>query len=75
LFQDLKLKRDAYIRRLNAIYDKNVTQNDGITLLNGKARFVDNQHVTLDHDSETVYTAPHILISTGKISDKYFEHT
>lgn len=60
-WQRLKLKRDAYIERLNGIYHRNL-DNSGVTEVAAKAHFVDAN--TLEANGVT-YTAPHILVSTG----------
>ncbi len=58
---DLKQKRDAYIKRLNGIYHRNL-ENSGVTEINGHAQFIDSN--TIEANGER-FTAPHILISTG----------
>ena len=60
-WSDLKEKRDAYVRRLNGIYESNLNRRD-VTYLRGKGRFVDAN--TVDVDGET-YTAERIVIATG----------
>ncbi|MBC3766588.1 glutathione-disulfide reductase [Neptunicella marina] len=60
-WQKLVESREAYIKRIHGSYDR-VLGNNGITLINGFARFVDAN--TLDVDGQT-YTAEHILIATG----------
>jgi glutathione reductase (NADPH) len=57
----LKGRRDAYIERLNGIYEKNLDKR-GVTYLRGRAHFVDAQ--TLDVDSREVQ-ADRIVIATG----------
>jgi glutathione reductase (NADPH) len=57
----LKERRDAYIERLNGIYEKNLDKR-GVTYLRGRAHFVDAQ--TLDVDSREVQ-ADRIVIATG----------
>jgi len=57
----LKGRRDAYVQRLNGIYDRNL-ENSGVTQVNHRARFIDNN--TVEAGGET-YTADHILIATG----------
>ncbi|HET7570256.1 MAG TPA: glutathione-disulfide reductase [Gammaproteobacteria bacterium] len=57
----LKRKRDAYIERLNGIYESNLARRN-VDLIRGKARFVDAH--TLEVDGEKV-GADHIIIATG----------
>ena len=57
----LKIKRDAYISRLNGIYAANLGK-DGITVLHGHASFLGPSTVLVG-DQE--YTAPHVLITCG----------
>lgn len=53
--------REAYIERIHGSYDR-VLANNGITLINGFARFVDSNTVEVDGE---LYRAKHILIATG----------
>lgn len=57
----LKERRDAYIERLNGIYENNLDKR-GVTYLSGRARFVDAH--TLDIDGREVQ-ADRIVIATG----------
>ncbi len=57
----LKEKRDAYILRLNGIYEGNLAKR-GITLIRGRAHFADGRTVTAAGSS---HTAAHIIIATG----------
>jgi glutathione reductase (NADPH) len=57
----LKAKRDAYVLRLNGIYESNLAKR-GITLVRGRARFVDAQTVAVAGSS---LRARHIIIATG----------
>jgi glutathione reductase (NADPH) len=57
----LKARRDAYITRLNGIYEKNLDKR-GVTYLEGWARFVDAH--TIDIDGRRV-EAERIVIATG----------
>jgi glutathione reductase (NADPH) len=57
----LKEKRDAYIRRLNDIYEGNLAKR-GVTLIRARANFVDGRTVTAGGSS---LSAPHIIIATG----------
>ena len=57
----LKERRDAYIKRLNGIYENNLDKR-GVTYLSGHARFVDAH--TVDIDGQTV-KADRIVIATG----------
>nr|POE52040.1 glutathione reductase [Quercus suber] len=61
-----KAKRDAFVKRLNGIYDKNLS-NDKVEWLHGTASFVD-QHtvkVVLDDNSEVSIKAKKVLIAVG----------
>lgn len=57
----LKSRRDAYIARLNAIYERNLAAK-GVEYVRGAARFVDSHTVEV-HGKRM--TAPHIVIATG----------
>ncbi|HET7587613.1 MAG TPA: glutathione-disulfide reductase [Gammaproteobacteria bacterium] len=57
----LKRKRDAYIERLNGIYESNLAKRN-IDLIRGTAKFT-GAH-TLEVDGET-FSAKHIIIATG----------
>ncbi|KAB7624286.1 glutathione-disulfide reductase [Alkalilimnicola sp. S0819] len=57
----LKARRDAYIARLNGIYERNL-EKDAVSLIEGHACFVDAH--TLEVDGER-YSADHIVIATG----------
>jgi glutathione reductase (NADPH) len=57
----LKARRDAYIERLNGIYEKNLHRR-GVTYLEGWARFVDAH--TIDVDGRRV-EAERIVVATG----------
>ncbi|HET7307583.1 MAG TPA: glutathione-disulfide reductase [Gammaproteobacteria bacterium] len=57
----LKRKRDAYIERLNGIYESNLAKRE-VDLVRGTARFVDAH--TLDVDGKR-FSAGHIIIATG----------
>ncbi len=57
----LKRKRDAYVLRLNHIYERNL-EAKGVTYVRGSARFLDPH--TLDVQGSRL-TAPHIVIATG----------
>ncbi|SCW03629.1 LAFE_0G14686g1_1 [Lachancea fermentati] len=61
-----KAKRDAYIQRLNGIYERNLTK-EGVDYVYGWARFnKDGQvEVVKEDESKELYTADHILIATG----------
>lgn len=58
----LKAGRDAYVERLNGIYERNLARRN-IEVVASKGRF-DGPHEILD-DAGNRYTAPHILIATG----------
>ena len=57
----LKQKRDAYIQRLNGIYDNNL-DNSGVDYVQGYGCFVKPRQIQVN---DAVYTAEHILIATG----------
>src|SRR5579872_2439972 len=57
----LKEKRDAYILRLNGIYEGNLAKR-GVTLVRGRAHFVDARTVAAAGSS---LSAPHIVIASG----------
>lgn len=60
-WSELKSRRDAYIKRLNEIYGNNL-DNKGITHIDGSARFVDANTITVDGSE---YRAERIVIATG----------
>lgn len=60
-FQTLVERRHAYIKRLNGLYEDGLN-NNGVTYIEGYAKFLDNEHVAV---GDQVYTADHILIATG----------
>ncbi|KAI9887592.1 MAG: Glutathione reductase [Watsoniomyces obsoletus] len=65
-FTSFKKKRDAYVHRLNGIYERNLA-NDKVEYIHGRAHFV-NPHeveVVLDDGSKTTVLAKKILIATG----------
>lgn len=57
----LKDRRDAYVERLNGIYESNLAKRN-VDLFRGTAHFIDGH--TLDIDG-TLIEAPHIVIATG----------
>lgn len=57
----LRDNKTEEIKRLNRVYI-NLLEKSGVTILNGKASFVDANTVTLGGKT---YTAKHILIATG----------
>jgi len=57
----LKKRRDAYVARLNDIYDNNLDKR-GVTLIEGHARFIDANTVDVDG---TAYVAERIVVATG----------
>ena len=57
----IKKKRDAYILRLNGIYESNLAK-DKIDHITGFASFVDSSTISVNG---LQFTAPHILIATG----------
>ena len=58
---NVKKNRDAYIARLNGIYDKNLNRH-GVIHLQGSGKFVDAHTVEVDGDQ---YFADRIVIATG----------
>lgn len=58
---DVKKKRDAYILRLNEIYQNNLQHRD-VSLLRGEATFVDATTIAVGGQQ---YTADKIVIATG----------
>ncbi|KAI8842136.1 hypothetical protein BC829DRAFT_401723 [Chytridium lagenaria] len=60
-WDQIKLKRDAYIKRLNGIYTTNLSK-ENVTIVEGTAKFIKSD--TLEVNGEH-YTAKHILIATG----------
>lgn len=67
----IKKKRDAYIQKLNSIYDNNL-QKSHVEQLHGLASFVDLHTIRVtdpDNPSEKGYEVQgkHILIATGNI--------
>ena len=61
IWSDVKKKRDAYILRLNEIYQENLDRRR-ITLLTGQAKFLDAKTVEVDGQR---YAADRIVIATG----------
>lgn len=57
----LVASRDAYIERIHQSYDR-VLGNNGITVINGFAKFIANNVLEVNGKQ---YTAPHISIATG----------
>jgi glutathione reductase (NADPH) len=58
---ELKRKRDAYVLRLNGIYERNLEQK-GVEYVRGAARFVDTHTVEVNGRR---LSARHIVIATG----------
>ena len=57
----LVANREAYIDRLNGIYDRNLA-NKSVDWVTGEAMFVDAHTVRV---GDMRYTAPHIIVATG----------
>ena len=57
----IKTSRDAYIKRLNDIYETNL-EKAKVAYISGQAQFVSPNSVKV---GDAQYTAPHILIATG----------
>ena len=60
-WQVLKRKRDAYVLRLNGIYERNLSAK-GVAYLRGAARFLSKDVVEVNGER---LTARHIVIATG----------
>lgn len=60
-WQRLRDNKTAEIQRLNGIYRTMLT-GAGVTLIDGRARFVDSHRVAV---GDKTYTAEHIVIATG----------
>ncbi|OUM55478.1 hypothetical protein BVG19_g5023 [[Candida] boidinii] len=64
----LKGKRDAYVARLNGIYERNLTK-EGVDYVYGFARFTEDGKIEVvdkeDKSKITTFTADKILIATG----------
>src|SRR5580693_6781207 len=58
---ELKRKRDAYVLRLNGIYERNLAAK-GVTHVRGAGRFVDAHTVLVDGRR---FSARHVVIATG----------
>ena len=58
----LKRGRDAYVQRLNGIYERNLDKK-GIATVRSVARFT-GSHELVDANGK-VYSAPHVVIATG----------
>ncbi|XP_028568769.2 glutathione reductase, mitochondrial isoform X2 [Podarcis muralis] len=59
----IKEKRDAYVKRLNDIYQSNLNKSN-VETIRGDASFTPDGKGTIEVDGKK-YTAPHILIATG----------
>jgi glutathione reductase (NADPH) len=57
----LKRKRDAYVLRLNGIYERNL-ESKGVTYVRGAARFLDKSSVEVNGER---LAARHLVIATG----------
>lgn len=63
-----KEKRDAYIHRLNGIYERNLG-NDKVTYLRGLGKFVgkDTVEVTSEDGEKRLYKGKKILVAVGTL--------
>ncbi|KAB1257746.1 Glutathione reductase; mitochondrial, partial [Camelus dromedarius] len=61
----IKEKRDAYVSRLNTVYQNNLTKSH-IEIIHGHAAFTCDPQPTVEVSGKK-YTAPHILIATGGV--------
>ncbi|KAI9867230.1 MAG: Glutathione reductase [Trichoglossum hirsutum] len=61
-----KHKRDAYVKRLNGIYERNLT-NDGVEYIHGWGRLLSKNEaeITLDDGKKEIVRAKKILLATG----------
>ncbi|GJJ12227.1 hypothetical protein Clacol_006468 [Clathrus columnatus] len=61
-----KVKRDAYIKRLNGIYDNNLVK-DHVDHYHGKAIFIDPRTIEITRDDNTKYTlqSDNICVAVG----------
>uniref|UniRef100_A0A672V038 Glutathione reductase, mitochondrial n=1 Tax=Strigops habroptila TaxID=2489341 RepID=A0A672V038_STRHB len=62
-WRTIKEKRDAYVRRLNEIYENNLKKAH-IDIIRGYGKFTADPEPTIEVHGKR-YTAPHILIATG----------
>ncbi|NXA25600.1 GSHR protein, partial [Ibidorhyncha struthersii] len=62
-WRTIKEKRDAYVTRLNEIYENNIKKAH-IDIIRGYGKFTADPQPTVEVDGKK-YTAPHILIATG----------
>ncbi|XP_010573832.1 glutathione reductase, mitochondrial [Haliaeetus albicilla] len=62
-WRTIKEKRDAYVMRLNEIYENNVKKAH-IDIIRGYGKFTTDPEPTIEVNGKK-YTAPHILIATG----------
>ena len=60
-FRDVKIRRDAYIKRLNDIYLNNLKKSN-VDLIRGQGTFVDQNKIAVGNN---IYSADHILIAVG----------
>lgn len=58
---ELKRKRDAYVLRLNAIYERNLGAK-GVAYVRGSARFVDARTIEVNGQR---FSARHMVVATG----------
>jgi len=58
---ELKRRRDAYVKRLNDIYENNLAASN-VRVIEGEARFENSNTIQV---GELSLTAPHIIIATG----------
>ncbi|MCJ1421004.1 Glutathione reductase [Xylographa parallela] len=66
-FADFKKKRDANVKNLNNVYERNWNR-EGIDLVHGIATFKGEKELEVrlqDGSGTATFTAPHILIATG----------
>lgn len=63
----VKAKRDAYIVRLNKIYESGLNKNDNVDIFEGWASFVDAHtiHINMNDGTTKTVTADKIVVASG----------
>lgn len=60
-WKKIKKARDAYVRRLNEIYERNLKNSD-VTYIQGWGKFTDDKTIVVEGQE---YSAEHVLIAVG----------
>lgn len=60
-WKKIKKARDAYVRRLNEIYERNLKNSD-VTYIQGWGKFTDDKTIVVEGQE---YSAKHVLIAVG----------